>query len=52
MLFSKILTLPSPPPTMILFSICKTACPQLAWFPLCTDHTLEMREMYKNLLKN
>merc|ERR1711941_255569 len=32
--------LPSPPPTISLSPICKTACPQLRWFPLCTDHTL------------
>ena len=34
-------TLPIPPPTMILLPICKTAWPQLLWFPLCTDQTLE-----------
>ena len=37
------LPLPSPPPTMSLFPICRTACPQLLWVPLCTDHTF--REM-------
>jgi len=25
---------------MSLFPICRTACPQLLWVPLCTDHTL------------